>query len=78
MTGDETARAIESADRTDFGRLIAGLALHTGDIGLAEELAQDVQVVAVEQWPESGGKGPSEALEPVQQRPLRKPLGGWC
>src|ERR1022692_4107076 len=35
-------------------RLIAGLARYTGDIGLAEELAQDAVVAALEQWPESG------------------------
>jgi RNA polymerase sigma-70 factor (ECF subfamily) len=38
----------------ESARLIAGLARYTGDIGLAEELAQDAVVAALEQWPESG------------------------
>jgi RNA polymerase sigma-70 factor, ECF subfamily len=38
----------------EFARLIAGLARYTGDVGLAEELAQDSLVAALEQWPESG------------------------
>jgi len=38
----------------ESARLIAGLASYTGDIGLAEELAQDAVVAALEQWPESG------------------------
>jgi len=38
----------------ESARLIAGLARYTGDIGLAEELAQDAVLAALEQWPESG------------------------
>jgi RNA polymerase sigma factor (sigma-70 family) len=38
----------------ESARLIAGLARYTNDIGLAEELAQDAVVAALEQWPESG------------------------
>jgi RNA polymerase sigma factor (sigma-70 family) len=38
----------------ESARLIAGLARYTGDVGLAEELAQDAVVAALEQWPESG------------------------
>jgi RNA polymerase sigma factor (sigma-70 family) len=38
----------------ESARLIAGLARFTGDVGLAEELAQDAVVAALEQWPESG------------------------
>ncbi len=38
----------------ESARLIAGLAGYTGDVGLAEELAQDAVVAALEQWPESG------------------------
>jgi RNA polymerase sigma-70 factor, ECF subfamily len=40
--------------RMEFARLVAGLARYTGDVGLAEELAQDALVAALEQWPESG------------------------
>jgi RNA polymerase sigma factor (sigma-70 family) len=38
----------------ESARLIAGLGRYTGDIGLAEELAQDALVAALEQWPDSG------------------------
>jgi RNA polymerase sigma factor (sigma-70 family) len=38
----------------ESARLIAGLARYTGDVGLAEELAQDAVVAALEQWPDSG------------------------
>jgi RNA polymerase sigma factor (sigma-70 family) len=38
----------------ESARLVAGLARYTGDVGLAEELAQDALVAALEQWPESG------------------------
>ena len=38
----------------ESARLIAGLARYTGDVGLAEELAQDAVVAALEQWPDTG------------------------
>ena len=38
----------------ESARLIAGLARFTGDLGLAEELAQDAVVAALEQWPQDG------------------------
>jgi RNA polymerase sigma factor (sigma-70 family) len=40
--------------RIESARLIAGLARIAGDVGLAEDLAQDALVAALEQWPESG------------------------
>src|SRR5262249_37765809 len=40
--------------RMEWARLIAGLARYTGDVGLAEELAQDAVVATLEQWPQSG------------------------
>jgi len=46
--------AVEAVVRMESARLIAGLARYTGDVGLAEELAQDAVVAALEQWPESG------------------------
>ena len=49
-----THRAIETVFRIEAARLIAGLARVTRDLGVAEELAQDVMVVALERWPESG------------------------
>jgi RNA polymerase sigma factor (sigma-70 family) len=46
--------AIEAIWRIESPRLIAGLARMVGDVGLAEELAQDAFVAALEQWPKSG------------------------
>src|SRR6185503_20951235 len=40
--------------RTEAARLVAGLTRMTKDLGLAEDLAQDALVSALEQWPESG------------------------
>jgi RNA polymerase sigma factor (sigma-70 family) len=47
-------RTAEAVWRIESARLIAGLARTTGDIGLAEDLAQDALVAALEQWPASG------------------------
>jgi RNA polymerase sigma factor (sigma-70 family) len=49
-----THRAIEAVWRIESARLIAGLTRVTGDVGAAEELAQDALVVALERWPEAG------------------------
>jgi len=49
-----TNRAIEAVWRIESARLIAGLARIVRDVGLAEELAQDAVVAALEQWPRSG------------------------
>ncbi len=54
VTVSETHAAVEAVIRMESARLIAGLARYTGDVGLAEELAQDAVVAALEQWPESG------------------------
>jgi len=53
MTTD-THRAIDAVWRIESPRLIAGLARIVRDVGLAEDLAQDALVAALEQWPESG------------------------
>jgi RNA polymerase sigma factor (sigma-70 family) len=50
----EAHRAIEAIWRIESARLIAGLARVVGDIGTAEELAQDALVAALEQWPVEG------------------------
>jgi len=50
----ETHGAIEAVWRIESARLIAGLARIVRDVGIAEELAQDALVVALEKWPESG------------------------
>jgi RNA polymerase sigma factor (sigma-70 family) len=50
----ETHRAIDAVWRIESPRLIAALARIVGDVGLAEELAQDALVAALEQWPTQG------------------------
>jgi RNA polymerase sigma factor (sigma-70 family) len=54
VTAADTHLAIEAVWRIESARLIAGLARIVRDVGLAEELAQDALVAALEQWPESG------------------------
>jgi RNA polymerase sigma factor (sigma-70 family) len=54
MTATDTHRTIDAVWRIESARLIAGLARMVRDVGLAEELAQDALVIALEQWPQSG------------------------
>jgi RNA polymerase sigma factor (sigma-70 family) len=54
MTGADTHGAIDAVWRIESPRLIAGLTRIVRDVGLAEDLAQDALVAALEQWPESG------------------------
>jgi len=54
VTATDTHRAIEAVWKIESPRLIAGLARIVRDVGLAEDLAQDALVAALEQWPESG------------------------
>src|SRR5205823_8971881 len=54
MTASDTHRAIHAVWRIESARIIAALTRMTGDVGLAEELAQDALVTALEKWPESG------------------------
>src|SRR5438093_1807100 len=54
MTATDTHRTIEAVWRIESARLIAGLARMVRDVGLAEDLAQDALVAALERWPESG------------------------
>ncbi|MEP7186326.1 MAG: RNA polymerase sigma factor [Rhodanobacter sp.] len=54
MSTSETHRAIDAVWRIESARLIASLARMLRDVGLAEELAQDALVIALEQWPRSG------------------------
>ena len=54
MTATDTHRTIEAVWRIESARLIAGLARMLRDVGLAEELAQDALVTALERWPETG------------------------
>jgi len=54
VTATETHRAIDAVWRIESARLIAGLTRIVRDVGLAEDLAQDALVAALEQWPTSG------------------------
>ena len=54
MTSTLTHSAIDAVWRIESARIIAGLTRIVRDVGLAEELAQDALVAALEQWPESG------------------------
>ncbi|MEA2649547.1 MAG: hypothetical protein QOG61_1982 [Candidatus Binataceae bacterium] len=54
MTATDTHRAIDAVWKMESARIIAGLARIVHDVGLAEELAQDALVAALQQWPESG------------------------
>src|SRR5712675_3144576 len=54
MTATDIHRAIDAVWKIESARLIAGLARLVRDVGLAEELAQDALVAALERWPESG------------------------
>jgi RNA polymerase sigma factor (sigma-70 family) len=54
MSAAATRQAIEAVWRIESARVIAVLARYVRDVGLAEELAQDALVAALEQWPESG------------------------
>jgi RNA polymerase sigma factor (sigma-70 family) len=54
VTATDTHSAIDAVWRIESARIIAGLARIVRDVGLAEELAQDALVAALQQWPESG------------------------
>lgn len=54
VTATDTHKAIDAVWRIESARLIAGLTRIVRDVGLAEDLAQDALVAALEQWPESG------------------------
>ena len=54
MTATDTHRAIDAVWRIESPKIIGGLARIVRDVGLAEELAQDALVAALEQWPKSG------------------------
>src|SRR5918911_4160919 len=54
MTAADTHRTIDAVWRIESARLIAGLARMVRDVGLAEDLAQEALVVALERWPATG------------------------
>jgi RNA polymerase sigma factor (sigma-70 family) len=52
--GSDAASAVSAVWRRESARLVAGLTRMTHDVGLAEDLAQDALVAALEQWPSDG------------------------
>jgi RNA polymerase sigma-70 factor (ECF subfamily) len=54
VTVSETHRAIDAVWRIESARLIASLVRVVGDVGLAEDFAQDALTEALEQWPKAG------------------------
>jgi len=54
VSHDDVHRTIDALWRIESPRLIAGLVRVVGDVGVAEELAQDALLAALEQWPEEG------------------------
>ena len=54
MTDSETQRTIDAIWRIESPKLVAGLARMVRDVGIAEDLAHDALVAALEQWPVSG------------------------
>src|SRR4026209_1156383 len=55
MTATDTHQAIEAVFRIASPNVVAGVARIVRDVGLAEDLAQDALVAALEQWPSAGG-----------------------
>ena len=69
MTDARTQAAIDAVIRMESARLIAGLAHYARDVGLAEDLAQDAVVAALEQWPADGvPRNPGAWLMTVAKR----------
>jgi len=54
VAAEDVSRAIDAIWRIESARLVAGLARMVRDVGLAEDLAHDALVAALERWPESG------------------------
>ena len=54
MTATDTHRAIDAVWKIESGRLIGGLTRIVRDVGIAEDLAQDALIAALENWPKSG------------------------
>jgi RNA polymerase sigma factor (sigma-70 family) len=69
MPATDSTAAIETVFRIEFPRLVGGLVRSVHDIGLAEELAQDALVAALEQWPRQGTpRNPGAWLMTVAKR----------
>jgi RNA polymerase sigma-70 factor (ECF subfamily) len=80
VTVSTTHRTIDAIWRIESARVIAGIARIVRDVGLAEDIAQDALVAALEQWPESGvpdnpgawlmGTAKHKAIDLVRKRTL--------
>jgi RNA polymerase sigma factor (sigma-70 family) len=69
VSATDSTAAIEATYRLEFPRIVAALAAYTGDVGLAEELAQDALVDALRQWPQEGTpRNPGAWLTAVGKR----------
>jgi predicted RNA polymerase sigma factor len=66
-----THRAIEAVWKIESPRLIASLTRTIRDVGLAEELAQEAFLAALEQWPESGNPGEPRRMAHDRRPPPR-------
>ena len=74
MAGD-IGRTVEGVWRIESARIVAALARMTGDVGLAEDLAQEALVEALEQWPDTGvPRNPGAWLTTVA---TRRAIDGW-
>jgi RNA polymerase sigma factor (sigma-70 family) len=71
----DTRRAADAVWRIEGSRIVATLAKMTGDVGLAEDLAQEAFVDALSQWPETGV--PSNAGAWLTAVAKRKAIDGW-
>src|ERR1700712_17681 len=54
MSAADSTAALDAVFRIEFPRIVAGVARATGDVGMAEEVAQDAVVEALLQWPRDG------------------------
>ena len=71
----DASRTIDAVWRIESARIIAGVARMVRDVGLAEELAQDALVAALEQWPADGRPAQSGRLADDRgQAPRHRPL----
>ncbi|MET1051997.1 MAG: RNA polymerase sigma factor [Mycetocola sp.] len=68
-------RTVDAVWRIESARIVATLAKMTGDVGLAEDLAQEAVIDALQQWPESGV--PRNAGAWLTAVAKRKAIDGW-
>jgi RNA polymerase sigma factor (sigma-70 family) len=75
VAATDTHRTIEAVWRIESARVIAGLTRLVGDVGIAEDLAQDALVAALERWPESGV--PDNPGAWLMATAKRRAIDGW-